>query len=578
MFKNKIIYLLSFAILIVGISCKKQLQVGNPNQPTLSGNVNNEAGIIAYTQGSTYIDGFVNGDGWLGDSYFSLPYGYSELLADVVGADAANQQISVVSVPDKVTMGDGTVIPNGTPHIGFLRTYNTRANTGAGANVYYYQWLNMYALNNACNSILAIVDNIPFSGDKTTKANTVKAWCYWWKGYAYSSIGSMYYSGLIIDSFNLVTTESITNNNYVLNDSILAHSNFYFNLAENVLSSGVSSDDDYKTMLGQLIPSGFQTGHGGVPSKEEWVRNINTMLARNLLVNKLNPFVNGKLNSTIQKSTTTPMSVSDWNTVLNYAKNGIQKGDIVFTGRAYATNAIFSPLGGTVSALTAGTNSNTTFKITERFMQNFKSGDKRVSNNFVTYPNSIDLDPHDTAYSYYNPNFSTRWNMLDRSTFNNLNNGVYVYGALNAGDYELYMAGSYEENALMLAEANIMLGNTDAGLAFVDAIRDYQGAAVTHVAGTGLTQTEAMQELVQERRVALAFRGLSFYDSRRWGWIYAIANGGGSYGNTFLSASGVLDHNTTIDYNFLDYWDVPADESVLNPPGSGSAATVNPNF
>ena len=41
-----------------------------------------------------------------------------------------------------------------------------------------------------------------------------------------------------------------------------------------------------------------------------------------------------------------------------------------------------------------------------------------------------------------------------------------------------------------------------------------------------LTLAQAMQKLVQERRVALVFRGLSFYDSRRWGWSYDISNGG----------------------------------------------------
>jgi hypothetical protein len=562
MIKNKFIYILSFAMVIAGMACKKQLQVGNPNSPTLDGNVNTETGMISFVQGTTFIDGFVNGEGWLGNSYFSLPYGYSELLADVVGADAANQQISVVSVPDKVTMGDGTTIVNPTPHIGFLRTYNTRANTGAGANVYYYQWLSMYSLNNACNTILDRVDKIPYTGDATTKANTIKAWCYWWKGYAYAAIGSMYYSGLIIDTYNG------TSNHYVVKDSILARSNYYFNQAAGVLSSGISSANDYNVILGGIIPSAFQTGNGGVPTPAQWIRNINTMLARNIILNKLNPFIKGVVNSTIAKSTTTPMTASDWQAVHDLATSGIQKGDVVFAGRSDASAYVFSPLGGTVSALTVGTNTNSTFKISERFIQNFKAGDKRLASNF------------DQSSTYSNPSFSTRFNMLDRSSTGDLNSGVYVYGAWGAGDYELYIAGSYEENALMLAEADIMLGgssNIDAGVALINAVRDYQGAGVAHLA-TGLTQAQAMQELVQERRVALVFRGLSFYDSRRWGWIYPISGGGGSYGNTFLSATGTLDHNTTIDYNFLDYWDVPADESVLNPPGAGSAAIINPNF
>jgi SusD/RagB-like outer membrane lipoprotein len=572
MSKNKFIYILSFAVILAGTGCKKQLQVGNPNAPTIQANVNTETGMLAFAQGATYTDGFQNGEGWLGNTYFSLPYGYSELLADMVGADAANQQISVMSVPELVTTEDGTQVQNANLQIPFFRTYNTRANTGAGANVYYYQWLSMYALNFACNTILNLVDNISYSGDATTKANTIKAWCYWWKGYAYASIGSMYYSGLVIDTYLGAS------NNYLVHDSIIDRSNYYFNQASTVLSSGVASTADYTAVLGALIPSAFQTAaHGGIPTPAQWIKNINTMLARNILLNKLNPFVNGKLNSSITKSTIPAMTTADWNAVLTYATNGIQSGDVVFSGISAAANSVFTPLGGTVSALTTGTNSNTTFKVTERFIQNFKSGDKRLTTNFVKYPQLVD-NAGDTAYNYNNPNFGTRWNQVDRSLFNNLTNGIYVYGALGAGDYELYIAGSYEENALMLAEANIMLGNTEAGLAFVDAVRTYQGAGVAAVSGTGLTQTQAMAELIKERRVALVYRGTSFYDSRRWGWIYDIANGGGSYGNTFLATSGKLYTNTTINYNFLDYWDVPADESVLNPPGTGSAATVNPNF
>jgi hypothetical protein len=71
---------------------------------------------------------------------------------------------------------------------------------------------------------------------------------------------------------------------------------------------------------------------------------------------------------------------------------------------------------------------------------------------------------------------------------------------------------------------------------------------------------------------------LSFYDNRRWGWTYDIDNGGGSYGNTFLTAAGVVNRHVTINYDFLDYWDVPANESDLNPPGEGSAPVKNPNF
>jgi hypothetical protein len=564
--KNRFISSLLFTAILVAIgACQDQLDVGNPNAPTLAASVNSEAGIISLAQGGIYINGFNNGDVWLGDSYFSLPWGYIELMADVVGADASNNQITTIGVPDYIILDNGTKRTNSAPSVGIIRSYNSRAATGAGNNPLYYQWLNMYAMINACNVVLSLVDNIKFvNGDAASKASTIKAWCYWWKGYAYASIGSMYYSGLIMDKVdpkNNVLTE--VGHDYVLHDEIINQSNTYFNLAATTLD-GITSTSDYSTILGKLIPDFTQVGNGGVLSIAMWKRNINTMLARNILLNKLSPFVNGNPNASITKSSITVMTAADWTKVLNYATNGVQEGDYVFTGRAQEKNSFFSATGGTVAALTTGVNTKTTFKISERFIQNFKPTDKRLTNNFTT----------ETTYKN-DYTFTTRYNIKDGG---NGANGVYVYGAKTVQDYELFIAGTYEENALMLAEANIRLGNIDAGLGYVDAVRDYMGAAVPHVANTGLNLTSALTELVKERRVALVFRGISFYDSRRWGWIYDISKGGGSYGNTLFTSGGTLYTNVTINYNFMDYWDVPADESVLNPPSASSAPIQNPNY
>ena len=556
--KNKFFQTIFAVTLILGsFSCKDKLDVGNPNAPTIEANVNTEAGIVSLAQGGVYFNGFKNGDDWLGNSYFSLPWGYSELLADNVSADASNNQVASIGVANYFILDDGTKVTNNAPSISILRTYNTRSATGAGNNVTYYQWLNMYSLNNACNTVLSLVDAIPFSGDAASKIATVKAWCYWWKGYAYASIGSMYYSGLIIDE------AGTTNSNYVLHDAIIAKSDEYYNLAATTID-GISSEADYTDILGKLIPEFTQVGNGGIPTKEMWKRNINTMLARNILVNKLAPFVNGNPNAVINKSSTTAITSADWNNILKLATAGIQKGDIVFTGRSTSSNSnsFFTATGGTAASLASGVNTSTTFKVQERFIQNFTTGDKRLTNNFntgTTYRNNF--------------SYTTRYSQIDGG---NGEAGVFVYGNRNVGEYELIIAGSYEENALMLAEANIRLGNIEAGLGYIDAVRTYMGAGVAAVAGKGLSLAGALTELVKERRVSLVYRGLSFYDNRRWGWTYDIANGGGSYGNTVVTTAGVVNKNVTINYNFLDYWDVPADESVLNP--STGAATMNPNF
>src|SRR5205085_5176583 len=124
----------------------------------------------------------------------------------------------------------------------------------------------------------------------------IKAWCYWWKGYAYASIGSMYYSGLINDK------AGSTNSDYVLHDKIIDQSNVYFNMAATTLGA-ITSATDYQTVITQLIPAFNRVGHGGTATDaltiDMWKRNINTMLARNILANKLAPFVNGNPNATI---------------------------------------------------------------------------------------------------------------------------------------------------------------------------------------------------------------------------------------------------------------------------------------
>jgi len=495
----------------------------------------------------------VNGDGWLGNSYWSLPYGYAELLADNVAADAANQEVSVVNVPDGVTYTGGSMT-NPSPQIAFLRSYNTRANTGAGNNVYYYQWLNMYALNAAENTVLSQIPSVTLAADD---AATFKAWAYFWKGFAYANIGSQYYSGLIIDSYNG------SSNHYLVHDSIIARSNYYYNLAISTIGT-IQSATTYAGVMKTLIPTDFQKGaHGGIPTAAQWIRTINTLLARNILTSKISPFVNGNLSATIAKSSASVMTTADWTAVLNYATAGIQKGDVVLTGTAGGINPVFSAGGGTVASMTTGTNTNTTYKISERYIQGFGAGDKRLTNNFST------------ATLYNNPSFTTRYSLIN----NGLGTpGVWSYGSTDVGGYELYIAGSYEENALMLAEANIRLGNVNTGLGYVDAVRTYQGAGVAATANTNLTASQAMTQLTNERLVSLFGRGLAYYDVRRWGWTYATANGGGRYGVNFLTVGGTIYPGSTINYNFLDFWDVPADESVLNPPGSGSAATVNPNF
>jgi hypothetical protein len=560
------VYLLSAAsllLLIVG-SCKKQLDVKDPNDPTFDVNVTTESGITAYAKGAIYWNGFNYGDGWLGDSYFSLPWGYHELMGDIIGGgQGSNNQTTTMGVPDQFQADPAdaaTVFTNPSPQAtGIIRVFNTTAATANANNALYYEWVNMYSIINSCNLTLEHLDKVGLSADK---ANTVKAWCYWWKGFAYAQIGTLYYAGLIRDESNLAATKIV--NKFVTQAEIITESNKQLNLAMASLS-GISNQGEYNTIIAKMIPAQCQVGLGTPPSSAEWIRTINTMLARNILLNKLAPFVNSNPAAAISKSTISPMAAGDWQQVLSLCANGLKQGDHVFTGRSSTANSFFSATGGSVASLLAASNQTTTYKLSERLIQQYKAGDKRLQN-FTTADG--------TFFGDANTN-TTRYSLVDG--VDSALTGIPILGSRQAGAIEVYIGPTYEENELMIAEAKIKTGDIDGGLTSVDNVRTYQGSGVAAVSGTGLNAVQATKELTMERLAALALRGLSFYDLRRWGWTYSVANGGGRYG-CVLNFNGNWYNNATIDYNFMDYWDVPADEITKNAPSSDSAPVKNANY
>jgi hypothetical protein len=530
-------------------ACKKQLDVKNPNKPNPE-TLKTEFGIIAYGMGGVYNNGFKTlkySDGVIGE-FFSGVWGFHEMMGDVIGMEAANVYANQLSTPDKVTLDNGSVVLSPAPpnkQIQLLRDVNQ--NSTAGSNPVYYEWAYMYSLNNVCNTILETADIVSFTGDGPSKVNTIKAWAYWWKGYAYARIGSIYYAGLIRDSSLLINPKPV--GSYVSKEAIIAESNSNFDKAIQILNAQ-ANNDAYKEVLGSLIPSFNQVGKGGILTPAMWVRNCNTMKARNLLVNK----------------TLSSMTAADWSTILTLTNAGIQKDDMVFTGRSNANSDFLTTSGGTVAARsTSSSPGGNTYKVSERLLQDFPAGDKRKQNNFV----------QGTTWTG-NPDrgniFNTRWALKDGGTGLA---GVIVYSNKTDGGTEHYIAGTFEENELMKAEAILYSGGDIAtATAIIDAIRDYQGAGLAPIGTVSLAA--AKEELRKERRVGLVFRGLSFYDARRWKVIDPIASGGGRSGAIVLSSSGVVNTNATIEYNYLDYWDVPDNELAYNPPLAGSAPVKNP--
>lgn len=539
--------LLCMLLLLLSGCSKEELNVQNPNSPTLE-SIKTEAGILSLSLGAVYQTGF-NGitdskyaGSFLGSSFWWLAPAYHDLMADVVSAEAANNIINQVSVPDYVIFDNGTKVTNTAPAKQVVRLNNSR--TKAGSNMFYYEWTWMYFLNNACNLILESVDLATFTGDAATKKNTLKAWAYFWKGYAYSRIGSIYCAGLIKNEATTI------NGVYKTSAELIAEADANYNKAIESLN-GINTTSDYNVVVKALIPIQCQTGKGGILTPEMWIHTINTMKARNILANKR----------------VKDMTSADWNNILELVNNGVTGSDLVFTGRSAAAGDFLSATGGSVAALTTGDPTSTTYKISERLIQEYKPGDKRLANNFSQ------VIPYLNQKGGFT--FSTRYSLVDGG---NSMSGVQVLASRTVGAYELYLAATYEENELMKAEANIKLNNIAAGLSSVDAVRSYQGAGLPAVSGTITDPLLAYEELRRERRTALLFRNVSFYDYRRWGYLDDIAAGGtGRTKAVVVSSTGVVNTNATINYNFPGYWDVPDDELALNPPATGSAPVKVPD-
>lgn len=541
---KKIIIAISFFALL--FSCKKDLTIENPNSPTPA-SLNSETGIVSYATGGVYLSGFRSlkyADGVFGP-FWSGALGFHEMMGDVIGCDAANSFMNQIGCPEKVTFDNATfgLNPN-SPNTqrALIRQINT--NASAGNNTLYYEWSYMYNLIKVCNLLLEKVDGISYSGDAVSKKAAIKAWAYWWKGYAYSRIGSTYYAGIINN------TSEGTNGNYVSKEAMITEANATLDKAV-VAANAAANVTEFTSMLAKIIPSYFQTGKGSPTSPAMLARNVNTLKARNLIVNK----------------TVAVMTATDWANVLTLVNNGIQSGDNVFTIRTDAIGNLYT----SSQMITGRTQSNApganTYKLSERWVQEFKVGDARKTQNVT----------QGTAYTGQsdrgNAHF-TRFSLKDGGTGLP---GVVILSSTSPGVLEVYAAGTYEENELMKAEALINTTQINTGLTVIDNIRTLQGAGLAAVSGTGLTLAQAKEELRRERRIVLAFRGLSFYDARRWGVIKALTGGGGRTGAVLVSSTGVLSVNGIIDYNYLDYWDVPGTELTYNPAAAGSAPVVNPN-
>ncbi|HTJ53391.1 MAG TPA: RagB/SusD family nutrient uptake outer membrane protein [Cyclobacteriaceae bacterium] len=553
----------SFAgILLLATACKEELsKVTNVNEPTDVA-LKSRSGLIALGKGGLYMsmgNYYASVDDQLGPragknlGYFTtVVYGLHEAMGDVIFIPWGNQSYKFADNPTDITLDDNTNVPM---PIGASQPYELKLRNDRAygpSNTFLMEWTQMYFVNNSMNLLLANIDGAEYQDDADNNKRALKAWAYFWKGYVYSRIGSMYVAGVIVDEPN------VTNGNFVSNTDILAEATKNFDLAVQQLDA-VDDLDTYTGVVGSLIPGYCQAGKGGVPTPDQWKRNINTIKARNILVNKK----------------VADMTPTDWTAISNLVLDGIKASDPVFVVKSIEdfNRSVIDPNFGSAAAYSA-TEDGQTFYVSERLVQDFRANDLRFLNNIDTMESPI------VNLRGRGLGFGTRWFLMDGGA--GMKDGatpVITYADLNNyGVTDTYLAGSYEENELMKAEVLIRSGDVDGGVALIDAVRSLQGAGLAPIGS--VAADVALEELRSERRIALLFRGLAFYDARRLGVIDDKSKGGGRDNAVILSfdSNSKLLVNTSafINYNYLSYFDVPQNEIEFNTPTSSSVSTKGP--
>lgn len=525
--RNKIGILTVFGVLLLGSCSKKELDQPNPNLPGLQSLYTEEgftrAGLGVYTK--------------FGLEYFWLALTTHNVMGDNTFTSVGNFAWRWANQPTRMILDDGTVLtpPQGGTQGKELKDRNTRA--FGNDNVFYNEWLAMYLLNNQANLILSIVDdpNLQLTGNVATKKATFKAWAYWWKGFVYSRIGSLYVSGIISDVVNE------TNSNFVDRPTMIAAAAANFDKCVAALNE-VTDVAVYRTLMERFIPSMTKVGKGGYFTPDEWKRHINTYKARNILVSKR----------------VAEMTTADWNSILTLTENGLRSTDKILTMRTADANAVIAEANAGWSPWRLLT--GTWEFVSERWVQDFKPGDARRTRNIVARSTPL-VNNSGRGFQY-----GTRWNLRDVTAGGD-------YASQTAGAAEIPMGCTYEENALTRAEALIKTGQIQEGLRLIDEVRTYQKAELPAVFGTPMTEDQAYLELRSERRIALFLKNTPFYDARRWGW--AVKDGQRT-GVVIIGPNGVVSTNGTIVYNYLEYFDVPLNEIDFNAPADGSAPVVFP--
>ncbi len=229
----------------LGLSCQKSiLQQINPNQPTLA-SLKTEGGVTSFALG-IFEKWLANVPNEGNTNIMVVAWAQHSILGDETFVPYGNFGFRWTNQVYSITLPDGSVQinPNGKDQKTQLQGFNSRQ---AGENnAFQYEWQVNYFMIAQANLLKTALANpdLKFSGDGATKLNTLKAWAYWWKGYAYSRIGSLYIAGLITNA----PADGTTSDHFVDNATIIKEANANFDSCATLLS-GITDNADYDAMM-----------------------------------------------------------------------------------------------------------------------------------------------------------------------------------------------------------------------------------------------------------------------------------------------------------------------------------------
>ena len=493
---RKISLFLIIGLIFAPLACEEGLDVINPNNPTPE-IVENEEGLKRVARGF-----YAAGGGW----FEWIVWQIHEHMGDNATAPWVNYNFNRFhGNTDRIIYSDGTewrtpeVDPTGRTQPEWIEFINSRDDPqDSGVQ---FEWQSMYRINNDANLILeTLEDGVNFSGDAAAKERGYYAWAYFWKGYAYSRIGLAYEFGLIVDEYGQ------TNNDYKTPEEMIAESNRMFDLAAQHAPNGIG------TIIDEIQPAIFLTNI----TEESFVQACHTLKARNLLsVKKRDEMTN-----------------QDWQAVRDLAASGLQSNEGTF--RISSDEATF------LVAVTATWRvANLWLSPSARVVQAARhDGDARgelfVPHGFGTFMDRVTQPNVNTPYTALAP-----------------------YGGTAPG-LPLYLT-SAEENMLILAEAELALGDPGAAAGYIDAVREMQGANLPALGSA------TVEDLRRERRIGLFMRNLGFYDARRFGELSGCVEDLWVYRYDQEASQLELDENATICYGWAEHLPVPDHETTFNP-------------